>query len=107
MLCRYCSCSRKILFPRRLSRFPYLRLSTLKANSMRYSLALNIAAVKVGMLADANIIKVVANKIKQYQPKHLVIDPVMVATSGDLLLEHSAISSVKRRTHPSRRHHHP
>ncbi|MDK9736444.1 bifunctional hydroxymethylpyrimidine kinase/phosphomethylpyrimidine kinase [Vibrio sp. D404a] len=56
---------------------------------------LNIAAVKVGMLADSNIIKVVADKIKQYQPKHLVIDPVMVATSGDLLLEQSAISTLK------------
>ncbi|MCG6227093.1 bifunctional hydroxymethylpyrimidine kinase/phosphomethylpyrimidine kinase [Vibrio furnissii] len=56
---------------------------------------LNIVAVKIGMLADANIINVVANKIKQYQPKHLVIDPVMVATSGDLLLEHAAISTLK------------
>ena len=56
---------------------------------------LNVAAVKVGMLADSNIIKVVADKIKQYQPKHLVIDPVMVATSGDLLLEQSAISTLK------------
>ncbi|CAE6933636.1 Phosphomethylpyrimidine kinase [Vibrio sp. B1REV9] len=56
---------------------------------------LNIVAVKVGMLADSNIIKVVASKIKQYQPKHLVIDPVMVATSGDLLLEQSAISTLK------------
>ncbi|GAL10019.1 phosphomethylpyrimidine kinase [Vibrio astriarenae] len=35
---------------------------------------LNIVAVKVGMLADSNIIKVVAQKIKQYQPKCLVID---------------------------------
>ena len=61
---------------------------------------LNIVAVKVGMLADANIIKVVANKIKQYQPKHLVIDPVMVATSGDLLLEHSAISTLKEELIP-------
>ncbi|KAB0300955.1 bifunctional hydroxymethylpyrimidine kinase/phosphomethylpyrimidine kinase [Vibrio fortis] len=56
---------------------------------------LNVVAVKVGMLADSNIIKVVADKIKQYQPKHLVIDPVMVATSGDLLLEQSAISTLK------------
>lgn len=56
---------------------------------------LNVAAVKVGMLADSNIIKVVADKIKEYQPKHLVIDPVMVATSGDLLLEQSAISTLK------------
>ena len=56
---------------------------------------LNIVAVKVGMLADSNIIKVVADKIKQYQPKHLVIDPVMVATSGDLLLEQSAIRTLQ------------
>ncbi len=61
---------------------------------------LNIVAVKIGMLADANIIKVVANKIKQYQPKHLVIDPVMVATSGDLLLEHSAIDTLKQQLIP-------
>lgn len=47
------------------------------------------------MLADADIIKVVANKIKQYQPKFLVVDPVMVATSGDLLLEQSAIATLK------------
>ncbi|MCW1890998.1 bifunctional hydroxymethylpyrimidine kinase/phosphomethylpyrimidine kinase [Vibrio chagasii] len=44
-----------------------------------------MVAVKVGMLADSQIIEIVADKIKQYQPKHLVIDPVMVATSGDLL----------------------
>ncbi|WP_238930460.1 bifunctional hydroxymethylpyrimidine kinase/phosphomethylpyrimidine kinase [Vibrio sp. S9_S30] len=56
---------------------------------------LNVVAVKVGMLADSGIIKVVADKIRQYQPKHLVVDPVMIATSGDLLLEESAISTLK------------
>ncbi|MBW3698260.1 bifunctional hydroxymethylpyrimidine kinase/phosphomethylpyrimidine kinase [Vibrio sp. T187] len=56
---------------------------------------LNVVAVKVGMLADAHIIKVVAKKIKQYRPSFLVVDPVMVATSGDLLLEESAISTLK------------
>ncbi|NOH95976.1 bifunctional hydroxymethylpyrimidine kinase/phosphomethylpyrimidine kinase [Vibrio sp. 99-70-13A1] len=61
---------------------------------------LNIVAVKVGMLADSEIIKVVAEKIKQYQPKHLVIDPVMVATSGDLLLKESAISTLKNELIP-------
>lgn len=57
---------------------------------------LNIVAVKIGMLADAEIIKVVARKINQYQPNYLVIDPVMVATSGDLLLHQSAISTLKQ-----------
>lgn len=61
---------------------------------------LNIVAVKVGMLADSEIIKVVADKIRQYQPKHLVVDPVMVATSGDLLLETNAISILKQELLP-------
>ncbi len=61
---------------------------------------LNIVAVKIGMLADSDIIKVVVSKIKQYQPKHLVIDPVMVATSGDLLLEHAAINTLKEELIP-------
>lgn len=61
---------------------------------------LNIAAVKIGTLADSNITQIVANKIKQYQPKYLVIAPVMVATSDDLLLEHSAISTLKKENIP-------
>lgn len=56
---------------------------------------LNIVAVKIGMLADTNIIHAVANALKKYTPKHIVVDPVMVATSGDLLLEQSAISTLK------------
>ncbi len=56
---------------------------------------LDIKAVKVGMLSDTNIIKVVAAKLRQYKPKYLVVDPVMVATSGDLLLQQDAISCLK------------
>lgn len=61
---------------------------------------LNVVAVKIGMLADAEIIKLVARKLKQYTPKHLVIDPVMVATSGDLLLEQNAICTLKQELIP-------
>lgn len=61
---------------------------------------LNVAAVKVGMLADSEIIKLVTRKIIHYRPKHLVVDPVMVATSGDLLLEHSAINTLKQELLP-------
>jgi hydroxymethylpyrimidine/phosphomethylpyrimidine kinase len=61
---------------------------------------LNIAAVKIGMLADANIINIVTQKLEQYQPHHIVVDPVMVATSGDLLLETSAIATLKQRLIP-------
>ncbi|MGR5062908.1 bifunctional hydroxymethylpyrimidine kinase/phosphomethylpyrimidine kinase [Photobacterium sp. DNB22_13_2] len=56
---------------------------------------LDVKAVKIGMLSDANIIRMVAKKLRQYQPTFLVIDPVMVATSGDLLLEQDAISTLK------------
>ena len=41
-------------------------------------------AVKTGMLANAAIIDIVAKKIRQHRLKNLVVDPVMVATSGDL-----------------------
>lgn len=61
---------------------------------------LQVTAVKVGMLADADIIRVVAKKIRQYQPQWLVVDPVMVATSGDLLLQRSAIESLKNELIP-------
>ncbi|MFA0088171.1 bifunctional hydroxymethylpyrimidine kinase/phosphomethylpyrimidine kinase [Vibrio sp. 10N.261.51.F12] len=56
---------------------------------------LNVVAVKIGMLADTAIIRSVAKKLKQYQPQYVVLDPVMVATSGDLLLATSAIDALK------------
>lgn len=56
---------------------------------------LNIQAVKIGMLADSAIIKVIAKKLRQYQPEFIVLDPVMVATSGDPLIEEEAISCLK------------
>lgn len=42
-------------------------------------------AVKIGMLPNAETIKIVASAIKNYQLRNIVIDPVMVATSGDRL----------------------
>lgn len=53
-----------------------------------------IKAVKVGMLADVPTIEVVADCLRQYQPDFVVLDPVMVATSGDLLLAEDAVSSL-------------
>lgn len=61
---------------------------------------LNIVAVKVGMLADSDIIRLVTKKLKQYQPQFVVIDPVMVTTNGDLLLEKSAIQTLKSELFP-------
>lgn len=61
---------------------------------------LNVIAVKIGMLSDADIIRSVAKKIKQYSPQYLVVDPVMVTTSGDLLLQTSAIDCLKNELLP-------
>jgi len=47
-------------------------------------------AIKTGMLANAEIIEVVAKKVKQYQVKKVVVDPVMVAKSGGPLLKKDA-----------------
>ena len=55
---------------------------------------LNVIAVKVGMLTDTKTIELVAKKLNQYQPQHIVIDPVMVATSGDVLMAENAIVSL-------------
>ena len=55
---------------------------------------LDFSAVKTGMLANAKIIEVVAAKVKEYQLDNLVVDPVMVATSGDVLLEKEAIENL-------------
>lgn len=51
-------------------------------------------AVKTGMLANGGIIREVAAKLRQYGMRNLVVDPVMVATSGDLLLEADAIDAL-------------
>jgi hydroxymethylpyrimidine/phosphomethylpyrimidine kinase len=47
-------------------------------------------AVKTGMIANSAIIAVVANKILEYSLPHVVVDPVMVAKGGDLLLKPEA-----------------
>lgn len=44
-------------------------------------------AVKTGMLPSARIIAIVAEKMKEYEVKNLVVDPVMVATNGDSLVK--------------------
>ena len=55
---------------------------------------LSPAAVKSGMLATSEIISVVANEIRRFDLPNYVLDPVMVATSGDLLIERDAVSGI-------------
>jgi hydroxymethylpyrimidine/phosphomethylpyrimidine kinase len=52
-------------------------------------------ALKTGMLANAAIIGVVAQKIRQHRLKNCVVDPVMVATSGDLLIKKNAVAALR------------
>src|SRR2546428_7299004 len=47
---------------------------------------LEIGAVKIGMVADLGVIAAIAAGLERWSPKHIVLDPVMVATSGDRLL---------------------
>jgi hydroxymethylpyrimidine/phosphomethylpyrimidine kinase len=57
-------------------------------------------AIKTGMLANAEIVEVVAKKIKQYRVKKVVVDPVMVAKSGDSLLRKDAQDALIKRLIP-------
>lgn len=56
---------------------------------------LDVRAVKVGMLGDVATIRCVAEAVRDYQPPAVIVDPVMVATSGDVLLEPAAVSSLR------------
>jgi hydroxymethylpyrimidine/phosphomethylpyrimidine kinase len=53
---------------------------------------IRVDAVKVGMVSTASTIRVIAEKMKEWKPRFLVVDPVMVATSGAYLLEEDARS---------------
>jgi hydroxymethylpyrimidine/phosphomethylpyrimidine kinase len=51
-------------------------------------------AVKIGMLANAQVITVVAQRLMQYQAQNIVLDPVMVSTSGSTLLQDAAVTTL-------------
>lgn len=48
-------------------------------------------AIKIGMINDIEIIRVIVSCISKYKPQHIVFDPVMVSTSGSKLIEENAI----------------
>lgn len=57
-------------------------------------------AIKIGMLNSAEVVKVVAAALRQYKVPHVVLDPVMVSTSGHRLMEESAIEKMKEELLP-------
>ena len=54
-----------------------------------------IDAAKIGMLGQAPVTRTVADRLQHWKPAHLVLDPVMVAKSGDTLLERNAIGALR------------
>lgn len=58
------------------------------------------AALKTGMLATAPLVQQVAGAIREYGWTRLVVDPVMVATSGDRLLAPDAVQAMRERLMP-------
>ena len=60
----------------------------------------NVRAVKLGMLANAPIIHAVADALVAWKPSAVIVDPVMVATSGAKLLEDAALDALRTRLLP-------
>jgi hydroxymethylpyrimidine/phosphomethylpyrimidine kinase len=56
---------------------------------------LNVAAIKIGMLASVDIIEAIGGVLRQHPDIPVVLDPVMVAKSGDALLHPDAINALR------------
>lgn len=52
-------------------------------------------AVKIGMVAAGELIEVIARKLREYEAENIVVDPVMVATSGSRLIDEEAVEVLK------------
>ena len=57
-------------------------------------------AVKIGMVSSAGLIEVIADRLNKYEARNIVVDPVMVATSGARLISEDAISTLCGRLLP-------
>jgi len=51
-------------------------------------------AVKIGMVASSELIHVIADRLRHYEAKNIVVDPVMVATSGSSLMKNDAVQTL-------------
>lgn len=57
-------------------------------------------AVKIGMVPNAKLMEVIAECLNAYQANNIIVDPVMVATSGSSLMESEAVSTLKEKLLP-------
>ena len=51
-------------------------------------------AVKIGMVASSELIRVIADRLRYFDAKNIVVDPVMVATSGSALMKNDAVQTL-------------
>jgi hydroxymethylpyrimidine/phosphomethylpyrimidine kinase len=61
---------------------------------------LAVGAVKIGMVAQFSVIEAIVASLKRWAPEHIVLDPVMVATSGHRLLNPGAVEALRRQLIP-------
>jgi hydroxymethylpyrimidine/phosphomethylpyrimidine kinase len=61
---------------------------------------LDVGAVKIGMVAQVASIDAIASSLVRWSPRHVVLDPVMVATSGDRLLAAEAVEALRKKLIP-------
>ena len=57
-------------------------------------------AVKIGMVSSTGLIESIAKKLREYKAENIVVDPVMVATSGSRLISEDAIGALKEKLLP-------
>lgn len=56
--------------------------------------------VKIGMVSSPALIQVIGEKLRQYQPRNLVLDPVMISTSGHRLMREEGINAITQLLFP-------
>ncbi len=61
---------------------------------------LAVEAVKIGMVAQPTVIDAIAAGLTRWSPRHVVLDPVMIATSGDRLLAADAVEALRMKLVP-------
>ncbi|NBO15455.1 MAG: bifunctional hydroxymethylpyrimidine kinase/phosphomethylpyrimidine kinase [Betaproteobacteria bacterium] len=61
---------------------------------------LGVDAIKIGMLHMPEVVRVVVRAIERHQPRWVVLDPVMVATSGDKLIEEATVEVIVKELFP-------
>jgi len=57
-------------------------------------------SVKIGMVSSSKLIRVIADRLKYYKAKNIVVDPVMVATSGSALMKTDAVKTITKELLP-------